>query len=61
MSTPFTLANLETSEAEIAAVEHAIAALEDGTYATCTECGADLTEHVKVDALASTCSLHAGN
>ncbi len=56
--TSFTLANLEQSEADIAAVEQAVAALEAGTYAICVVCGDDIANLVTVDPLVSQCVEH---
>jgi hypothetical protein len=56
--TGFTMADLEQSEADIAAVEAAIAAIDSGTYARCGVCGADLSAAAKTDPLQLTCSDH---
>ena len=56
--TSFTLADLEQSEADIAAVEQAIAALEAGTYAICSVCGDDIANLVTANPLASCCANH---
>ncbi len=58
MSTPFSLVDLESSEAEIASVERAIADLEAGTYGQCSTCGADISDVVKVNPLATECVTH---
>lgn len=58
MSTPFTLVELETSEAEIAAVEQAIASMDAGTYGACLECGIDLTDEVAARPLTALCAAH---
>jgi RNA polymerase-binding transcription factor DksA len=58
MSSAFTLADLETSEAEIAAVERAIADLEAGTYGVCLTCGADISDVVRSNPLTTECVSH---
>jgi RNA polymerase-binding transcription factor DksA len=58
MNTPFSLVDLETSEAEIAAVERAIADLESGAYGRCSTCGGDISDVVKTNPLATECVTH---
>jgi RNA polymerase-binding transcription factor DksA len=54
----FTRVDLERCEADIAGVERAIEALEQGTYAACEVCGAAIADVVKADPLATRCATH---
>jgi hypothetical protein len=57
-SQSFQLSDLESSEADMAAVQSAITAMDEGKYGTCLVCSADLTEVVKADPLRLTCENH---
>lgn len=61
MSSTFTLADLESSEADIASVEAAIASLDDGSYDRCNACGADISDVVKVAPLSAFCATHSNS
>jgi hypothetical protein len=56
--TPFRLVDLEQSEADMAAVQSAIEAIDAGTYGTCTVCQKDLTNQVKTNPVLLTCEDH---
>ncbi len=55
---PFTLADLEASEADMAAVQSAIDAIDAGTYGICAVCQNDLTQQVTQNPLLLTCEDH---
>jgi RNA polymerase-binding transcription factor DksA len=57
-SESFQLSDLESSEVDVAAVQSAITAMDEGKYGTCLVCSADLTEAVKADPLRLTCESH---
>ena len=54
----FSLGELEQAEAEMAAVQSAIDAIDAGTYAVCRVCGNDMTSTVAANPLALTCDDH---
>jgi RNA polymerase-binding transcription factor DksA len=54
----FTRVDLERCESDIAHVERAIEALEQGTFAQCAVCGTDIAEVVRAEPLASRCAAH---
>ena len=50
---------LDTAEAELGAVEHALDRLDDGTYGTCEVCGEPLgDDRLAADPAARTCARH---
>jgi RNA polymerase-binding transcription factor DksA len=55
---PFTLADLEASESDMAAVQSAIDAIDAGTYGTCAVCNKDLAQQVTTNPLLLTCEDH---
>ena len=58
MDANFTRVDLERCEDDIAGVERAIEALNQGTYAQCEVCRTDIAAVVKADPLATRCSAH---
>ncbi len=60
-STSGGIARLETVEGELAAVDRALARLDDGTYGRCQVCEAPIDDEVLAgDPLAERCSHHLG-
>jgi RNA polymerase-binding transcription factor DksA len=56
--TPFTLADLEASEVDMAAVQSAIDAIDAGTYGICGVCNNDLAQQITQNPLLLTCEDH---